>query len=211
MADSCVSKISIDLNDKICTTNPGGKGVEPIGKIINWDDVDWDSVEWDSTNKNIIKALPLLVGKKAQSIYQHGDEPFKGGTCTNRKLTCGTVWDKGVQFYLQNDSPEVAQVATAMASGGKFIILLNKIEKGLQKATGAGNQAFKFIGLHQGVKFNADGDFVQDDYSDDSNGGYVVKGMERGAPVANVFLFDTDYATSKTKYDSYDVAVPTPP
>lgn len=191
MAD-CFSTLGASImND--CNENKG-KGFEGKAWIVDRSSIDWDSV---IRTGNVLSDIPLLTGKKGYEVHYPGKTPFTGATDTISELAFGTVVDRSVPILLAADSP-LNNKSVDELRASSYVLILEKKAKGIP-GPDYGKQAFKVFGFEQGL-YVTEG--TQDYYSDDSNGGWLLTLTEAQAPTSGLFLFKTDYTTTKTALDT---------
>lgn len=166
--------------------NPRVQGYEDTALIFNRNDIDWSSVVTDANNPRIIKSFSTLSGKAPFVIYNPKRVPasFDGSNTTlnseNGKYT------KAVQFYFEGVGGGASKDVVEPLANGSFVILL-------QRKDHKGHGSFQLMGWQAGMYANAQ---VQDETT-----GYWLITMNTDEPYAEVELFDTDYATTKSAFD----------
>lgn len=179
--------------------DPVVPGFEQQGIIINRDDVDFASTTFSATKKNVIETLALKTGKKGYKIVVPGNSPFTG---TNTALATGTyrnTFTNTLAFVVLDSGPDVcADIIDGLANGSFVVILENKF-KSLQKETTPGDSSFQVYGYYQGLTANA---ITNDKYAEETEGGWAVTLEEQRVPKSALFLFKTDYDTTKSAIDT---------
>lgn len=174
-------------------------GVEQEGVIMNRKDIDFATVAFNATRKNVIETLALKEGKKAYKVIVPGRTPFTG---TNTALAVGTyqnTFTNTVNMVILANDPDVcADIIDGLANGEYVVILENKA-KNLQKEENPGDSAFQIYGYYQGLKA---AEISNDKYAEDANGGWAVSLQETKVPKSALFLYKTDYETTKTAIDT---------
>lgn len=166
--------------------NPRVQGYEDTALIFNRNDIDWASVVTDAANPRIITSFSTLSGKAPFAIYNPKRVPasFDGSNTTlnseNGKYT------KAVQFYFEGIGGGASKDVVEPLANGSFVILL-------QRKDHNGHGSFQLMGWQAGMYANAQ---VQDEAT-----GYWLITMTTDEPYAEVELFDTDYATTKSAFD----------
>ena len=187
---NCESIIKSDI--KFDCANPPVKGVGSVGYIINRNDIDWGSIERDATDpSHIIKTIPLLEGKKAYIIEQPAKNAFSGTKSEGVAGDYVNVTKRTVQFTIFENSP----IAAANVDGilnGEFCIILENKSKGID-----GQSAFELFGFEGGMMFESTSN---DKYA--QMGGTTVVLSEAEAPASSQWLFNADYATTKTQIET---------
>lgn len=179
--------------------DPLVSGVEQEGVIMNRKDIDFATVAFNATRKNVIETLALKEGKKAYKVIVPGSTPFTG---TNTALAVGTyqnTFTNTVNMVILANDPDVcADIIDGLANGEYVVILENKA-KNLQKEENPGDSAFQIYGYYQGLKA---AEISNDKYAEDTNGGWAVSLQETKVPKSALFLYKTDYDTTKTAIDT---------
>jgi len=174
--------------------DPVVQGLEQEGVIMNRADVDFAATLFNSTRKNVIETLAMKTGKKAYKVIVPGKAPFTG---TTTALATGTYRNSFtntlVLVILANDPDVCADIIDGLANGSYVVVLENKY-KGLQKEKSAGDAAFQVYGWYQGLYASA---MENDKYSEDTDGGWLVTLKETKSPKSAMFLYNTDYDTTK--------------
>mgnify|MGYP003479259099 FL=1 len=171
---------------EICGS-PRIKGYEQIGIIVNRDDVDWTAVAYNATNSRIVETFALVTGKKPFAIYQPKNSPTSfNGTQTSFKAESDS-YDKTVQFYFEGIGGAAAANVVEPLKGGDYVIIIPRKDH-------RGDGSFQIFGIQSGMKASAQ---VQ---TEDT--GYWLITMTGNEPSAEISLFSTSYATTKTAYDA---------
>lgn len=186
---SCDFKIakSIDFD---CENMPA-KGIEKVGYIVNYDDVQKASC---NRTGNLISALALASGAKGYKIIVPEGTPFNGTLIEAVVGTYRTKWNKTVAFVILNSGPDVSHDIIDKLANGKFVIVLENVFAGSDS-----KNKFEVYGFEQGLKLTAG---TRDLNSDDTDGGWSVTLQEQNAPSSGLFLFDTDEAKTRTLLNS---------
>ena len=169
---------------------PRIKGYEAIGLIINRADIDWATVAVDAGNPRIVTALPLLATKKAAVIYNSKKNPLPfDGTQTTYNRDAD-AYDKVVQYYFEGIGGAAGKSVEALKDGD-YIVLLERKSK---YDTGS----FQLFGYQKGLSAgNEGGAMVQDEAT-----GYWLITMATQEPWAEIEFKDTNYAESKTYFNT---------
>lgn len=171
-------------------------GFEPDGVIMNRSEVDFATSVFDATRKNVIKTLVMKSGKKGYSVAVPGSKPYTG---TKTSMTAGTyrnTFDSEVSIVIMDNDPDVcADIIDGLANGTYVLVLENKY-KALQKESNPGDAAYQVYGWYQGLSASA---IENEKYSEDTEGGWLVTLKESKSPRSAMFLFNTDYDTTKTQ------------
>ena len=113
------------------------------------------------------------------------------------------LFDQTIAFTIVDNSPEVAKMVDNLANGEFVVVIENRAKhlKDSAESTGmaAGNSAFQIYGLNQGLTAT---EITNDKYAEATRGGWAVKMVEEATPQSALFLFKTDYETTKTAFDS---------
>ena len=189
ICDYLISKaISVDCE------NQSVAGLEPNGLIINRDDIDFSATTFDAQNPNIIKTLVLKSGKKAYDIIQQGATPFTGVASNLNVGTYRNTWTHDVPIAILGNDPDIAANIIDKLSNGTFVTILRNVQKGT-----TGNAEYQVYGYAQGLRAS---EGVNEKYSEDTDGGWLITLQEQRAPKSAMFFFDTDAATTATAYEA---------
>ena len=129
----------------------------------------------------------MVSGKKPYVIYNPrvNPAPFNGTNATfeqdNGRYT------KTLQFYYEGIGGDAAMDVVEPLKSGQYVVLL-------QRKDHRGDGSFQLIGYQGGLTATAE---VQDEET-----GYWLITMTTSEPSAEVSFFDTDYATTKTAFDT---------
>lgn len=182
-----------------CKDHPNG--FEQVGIIMNRLDIDFGNVVFNTSSTNSIKTMPLLTGKVGYKIVQFGTKPFNGTKKSGvSKETAPGKMTKTVQFFVPDHDPAVDEGFIDALLNGEFVMITEHKDK---NAT-ANDAAFEIFGFHNGLHFSA---IEQDEYGDYGSG-WLVTMEETEAPSSSMYLFDTSYSATKTKFNAYLVTTP---
>lgn len=173
--------------------NPRVAGYETVALIFNRSDIDWTAVTINSSNPRIVEAIAMATGKTPFVIYNPKVNPaaFNG---TNSTLNTDTDrYDKTVQFYYEGIGGGAAQDVVEPLKSGDYIIML-------QRKDHRGDGSFELVGFQSGLKATAQ---VQDEDT-----GYWLMTMTTSEPSAEISFFKTDYANTKSMFDTLLALVP---
>ena len=189
ICDYLISKaISVDCE------NQSVAGLEPNGLIINRDDIDFSATTFNAQNPNIIETLVLKSGKKAYDIIQQGATPFTGVASNLNVGTYRNTWTHDVPIAVLGNDPDIAANIIDKLSNGTFVAILRNVQKGT-----TGNAEYQVYGYAQGLRAS---EGVNEKYSEDTDGGWLITLQEQRAPKSAMFFFDTDAATTATAYEA---------
>lgn len=175
--------------------DPVVPGYEQEGVIINRDDVDFATTAFSATKKNVIETLALKTSKKGYKVVVPGNSPYTGSQTALATGTYRNSFTNTISLVVLDNGPDVcADIIDGLANGSYVVVLENKF-KGLQKETTPGDCAFQVFGYYQGLRATA---ITNDKYSEETEGGWAVTLEETRAPKSGLFLFKTDYDTTKT-------------
>jgi hypothetical protein len=198
----CDTLLKMDISPNC--DDPIVNGFEQNGVIINREDIDLSGSTFDAARKNVIKTLLLKAGKKGYQIKVTGKTPYTG---TKTSLVAGAYrnsFNHEVHIVVLANDPDVcAGIIDGLANGTYVLVLENKY-KALNKETTPGDAAYQVYGWYQGLSASA---IENDKYSEDTEGGWAVTLTETKAPKSGLFLFNTDYATTKTQVGTLTAAV----
>ena len=167
--------------------NPRIAGYENVALIFNRADIDWTAVTVDAQNPRIVTALAMVSGKKPFVIYNPrvNPAPFNG---TNTEFTQDNDrYSKTLQFYYEGIGGDASMDVVEPLKSGQYVVLL-------QRKDHRGDGSFQLIGYQSGLTAITE---VQDEET-----GYWLITMNTSEPSAEVSFFDTDYATTKTAFDT---------
>lgn len=167
--------------------NPRVSGYEDVGLIFNRSDIDWSAVTVDVSNPRIVKTIDVMESKKPYVIYNPrvNPAPFNGSNANFEQEA--NQYAKTVQFYYEGIGGAAAMNVVEPLKAGSYVILL-------QRKDHRGDGSFQLIGYQAGVTATAQ---VQDEET-----GYWLMTMTGSESFADVAFFDTDYATTKAKFDA---------
>lgn len=197
MSNTCDSLISIGVSPNC--DDPIVKGLEPNGVIINRQDLDFGSVTFNETRKNVVETLALKTGKKGYPVFIPGNTPFTGTNTTLETGNFGNTFANNVGMVILDNGPDVCSKLIDGIANGEFVVILENKYKNLNKDSAPGDSAFQIYGFYSGLKAST---LENDKYSEDTNGGWNVVLAETGSPRSALFLFKTDYTTTKAAFDS---------
>lgn len=189
ICDYLISKaISVDCE------NQSVAGLEPNGLIINRDDIDFSATTFDASNPNIIKTLVLKSGKKGYDIIQQGATPFTGVASNLNVGTYRNTWTHDVPIAILGNDPDIAANIIDKLSNGTFVVILRNVQKGT-----TGDAEYQVYGYAQGLRAS---EGVNEKYSEDTDGGWLITLQEQRAPKSAMFFFNTDATTTATAYEA---------
>ena len=198
----CETLLSADI--KPSCDNPIVTGVEPIGVIINRNDIDFANIVYNGTRKTVVVDLPLKVGKKGYAISIPSNTPFAG---TDTNLVAGTNSNKftsNVGFVILNNDPDVTEKVIKGLANGEFVVVIQNKYNNKDKALTPSDSVHEIYGLEKGLKASAMGN---DKYSADTDGGWSVVLTETEHPTPAYWFYDTNLVTTETKFEALtDVA-----
>lgn len=166
-------------------------GVQQIGWIINKSDLE-SVVE----NDGIVENITLKSGAKAYQIQQVGQQPFNGTSIEMQEGDFVNTFNKVVSFVILDNSPSVSKNVIEPLNNGEFVVIYeNKYN------VAASQNAFEIVGLETGARASA---ISQNKYENQS--AWSVELTESETPVANKFVWKTDYATTKAMIEALATA-----
>ncbi len=158
-----------------------------MGYIINKSDI--ASV---SETDGIVESITLATGKKAYKIQQLGNQPFNGTAIEMQDSEILKSFNKIVAFVVLDNSPSVSQDIIEPLANGEFVVIIeNKYN------VAASKNAFEIVGLEVGAKATA---ISQNKY--ENMAGWSIELTEQETPVANKFVWSTDYTTTKSMLEA---------
>ena len=184
--------ISINCDDPIMA------GIEANGVIINRADIDIANSEFDETRKNVLKTLTLKAGKRGYKIYVPGTSPFNNTQTTLEVGTNRATFTHDVGFVILDNDPDVCENIIDALANGEFVVVYENKFKNMHKASTPGDSAFQVVGWYQGLKAST---LENNKYSEDTEGGWNVVLQETKSPKSGLFLFNTDYDTTRTAFE----------
>lgn len=188
----CESLISRDI-DMNCDS-PAVGGLESNAVILNRNDIDFATTAFAASKKNIIETFALKSGKRGYSAYVAGKTPYTGTTTTLNVGTYTSTFNNQFNLVVLDNGPEVcSEIIDGLANGSFVVIFENKL-KGATK-----DAAFQIFGFYQGLSAT---ELSNDKYSEETQGGWSAVLTEERSPKSGLFLFKTDYAATKTIFDS---------
>lgn len=180
-------------------SDPVVPGFEQEGIIMNRDEIDFGAITFDTTRSNVISQIAMLAGKRAFKVRVLGNTPFTGTTTSFVSGTYQNTFTNTVQFIVLDNGPDVCESVIDALANGRFVMILENTFKGLNKESNKGDAAFQIYGYTQGLAASA---IENDKYSEDTNGGWLVTLQETKASKSGMFLFKTDYATTKEMFET---------
>jgi len=179
--------------------NPVVAGIEANGVIVNRLDINIAAVVFDGTRKNVIKTLPLKPGKKAYRIYVPGPTPFNNTATTMEQGANRNTFTNDVGFVVLDNDPDVCENIIDPMANGEFVVIYENRFKNLQKAGTPGDSAFQIAGYYQGLRAET---LENNKYSEETEGGWNVLLKETRSPKSGLFLYNTDYETTRTQLET---------
>ena len=180
-------------------SDPVVPGFEQEGIIMNRDEIDFGAITFDTTRSNVISQIAMLAGKRAYKVRVLGNTPFTGTTTSFVSGTYQNTFTNTVQFVVLDNGPDVCESVIDALANGRFVMILENTFKGLNKESNKGDAAFQIYGYTQGLAASA---IENDKYSEDTNGGWLVTLQETKASKSGMFLYKSDYATTKKMFDT---------
>ena len=180
-------------------SDPVVPGFEQEGIIMNRDEIDFGAITFDTTRSNVISQIAMLAGKRAYKVRVLGNTPFTGTSTSFVSGTYQNTFTNTVQFVVLDNGPDVCESVIDALANGRFVMILENTFKGLNKESNKGDAAFQIYGYTQGLAASA---IENDKYSEDTNGGWLVTLQETKASKSGMFLYKSDYATTKKMFDT---------
>ena len=180
-------------------SDPVVPGFEQEGIIMNRDEIDFGAITFDTTRSNVISQIAMLAGKRAYKVRVLGNTPFTGTTTSFVSGTYQNTFTNTVQFIVLDNGPDVCESVIDALANGRFVMILENTFKGLNKESNKGDAAFQIYGYTQGLAASA---IENDKYSEDTNGGWLVTLQETKASKSGMFLYKSDYATTKKMFET---------
>lgn len=180
-------------------SDPVVPGFEQEGIIMNRDEIDFGAITFDTARSNVISQIAMLAGKRAYKVRVLGSTPFTGTTTSFVSGTYQNTFTNTVQFIVLDNGPDVCESVIDALANGRFVMILENTFKGLNKESNKGDAAFQIYGYTQGLAASA---IENDKYSEDTNGGWLVTLQETKASKSGMFLYKSDYATTKKMFET---------
>ena len=170
---------------------PRIKGYEQQGFIVKRSDIDPTTTTISGTNPRIITNLGIKTGGVVAAVYNHKQNPLPfGGTKTTYNRDTDQ-YDKIVQFYFEGIGGAAAKNVVEPLKTGEYVIVLERKDH-------RGDGSFQVFGYQGGLSAAKNGGAqVQDEET-----GYWLITLACQEPFAEISLFDTTYATTKTDFDA---------
>lgn len=187
---SCAATMAANIAKDCATPLTGGY----TGRGLLIDIADIASMTQSGTNPRIISAITLASGKKVSVI----DNVFSPTPMTGSNTQSNT--DDGMMKFRKT---LVISVPLRGAKASKEIVEpsyqspLGYLAV-LEKKDRSGDGSFEIVGFEQGLTANADG-IVRNEYE---NGGCTMLTMSCNETNFENVFFDTDYATTKTAFET---------
>ena len=181
----CLGVISANI-DEDCD-NPRVIGYEDTALIINRSDIDWTSVTYNSSNNRIVEGIALVSSKKPYVIFNPRlSNPSFNGTQTALNADNGH-YTKTLQFYYKGIGGEAAMDVVEPLAKGEYVVIL-------QRKDHSGHGSFQIFGLQNGI-------YATEQVQDETTG-YWLMTMAIDEPFAEMEMFKSDYAATKTLFDA---------
>lgn len=149
----------------------------------------------DAQNPRIVKAIALASGAKVVAIDNEGIAPFDGSASTGNSDAGYTRFTKTVVVRLpQRGADFAADVLEPLVKSGRGGIVI------LEKSDRVGDGSFEIIGAQSPAKV-VDPSTVTRTESASGGGAWNVT-LQSTEAYAETVLFDTDYATSLSKFEA---------
>ncbi len=184
--------------------SPATAGLQTLAICIAKTDITYARGTTQET-KNIVPAITLKQGKKPFVIKTESNIPYETSNTVQNADT--KLFDKTVNVVLPDFGAEVSSmVIEPMCSNSDgYVFILQR------KREGDGKGSFLIVGLEKGaVVVNTDTNLT----ADATRGCATLLATETGAPSHEIYLYDTDYQTSKETFDAlaaladYSVVIP---
>ncbi len=184
----CDKEITMNIHSG-CESNLV-KGYESLAFLISLKDFNLATKTYASGDNRILKTFTPTSGKII-GVINAPENAFEG---TNTELNAdnpyGGRFTKNFAFHIPMMGAGVGKdVVEPLFSGAPFVAFVEKKDK-------KGDGTFEVIGTVTGLRITSGSRDVV------SNGFWEVVLTEEASNFAEVVLFDTDYATSKAKFDA---------
>lgn len=172
------------------------KGYESLAFLLTKEEYDKSAKTFDSINPRILQSLTIASGKVI-GVKNAPENTFDGTTTEyNGDAPYAGKFNKSFAFHVPMMGAGVAKdIIDPLFSGGAFVAILEKKDK-------SGDGTFEIIGTHTGLRISAGSRDVV------NNGYWEVTLTEENAQFGEVVLFDTNYTTTKNKFDAYKALTP---
>lgn len=189
---ACVSKIASSIQANCESPIVGGY----TGRGILMDLSDGPTFTADAQNPRIISAITLPAGTPAPKFVAIDNvwaDAYTGSTTASSADNGRPEYNKTFTFRVPMRGAAASKdiVEPLMNSALGFAVVLEKMDR-------SGDGSYEIVGYLKGLKTNADG-IQRNEYE---NGGDWTITMSTTENFAEVVLFDTDYATTKGKFDT---------
>ena len=193
MYTACISKIANSIQANCESPIVGGY----TGRGILMDLAEGFTFTADAQNPRIISAItaPSGTGNTAKfvAIDNVWADAYTGSTTASSADNGRPEYNKTFTFRVPMRGGEVSKdiIEPLMNSALGYAVVLEKMDR-------SGDGSYEIVGYLKGLKANADG-IQRNEYE---NGGDWTITMSTTENYAEVVLFDTDYETTKGKFDT---------
>lgn len=187
---SCVSNIAGNIG--LDCQNPIEGGYTGRGVLIPMEAV--PVLTKDAQNPRIISAIALASGAKVVAVDNEGSAPFDGSSTTGNADAGFTKFVKVISVRMPERGAEFAKdvIEPLVKSGRGFIGIFEKVDR-------VGDGSFEVIGAQSPLKVTDPSTVTR---QENANGGAWVANLQSTELYAESVLFDTDYATTLTKFEA---------
>lgn len=169
-------------------------GLENDVLLINRSDVDYSAITYDAGNKTIVTNFQLKSGKTGyllQGVKQVNSTAYE---LVKQEFSFDTFKHTFNGVVLTPSSANKEQ-AEKLASGGKYVVIVNRKYKGASNA-----DAFEIYGLESGLELETM------TYNSKENNGVISFALSSAEgedePSMPKTLLETDYATTLTAFEA---------
>jgi len=177
-------------------TNPRVKGYENIALIFNRNDIDFSQTELAANHPDTWHYLNIILktSKTPFVIYNPQTNPssFDGTSTTWNADT--ESYDKVLGFIYKGIGGEVSENVVEPLARGEYVVILARKDH-------RGDGSFPILGIQAGLE-------ITTQVQDETTGYWAITMTESDVPNAELVLFDTDYATTKTTFDALVAQAP---
>jgi len=192
MALNCEDKLAANI-ERDCDNKPSG-GIEVNVVLINFDDVDKTVSTLDVANDLIITNLATM--STTSGFFLEGVKQAQGTSYELvKKENSFDAYKHLFSGVILNPSAANKKSLSNIASGGRYVVVVEKIWKGISQ-----EDAFEVLGFDRGLVISS---LVQNSKEDDG----IIKfelaspdGLEE--PEITRVNLETDYATTKIAFDA---------
>lgn len=184
---SCAAEVAANIAQNCAQPQVGGY----TGEGIYIPKAFVGTVTRDASNPRIVTDIQLTTGKSVVAIDNVMENPFDGSSTTSNTESGWGTFDKSVAVRIPLRGGKVAQdiIEPLLRSAQGGVLILPKRDQ-------RGDGSFEVIGLEKGVKAS------EITRNEGENNGDWSATLQTQEYYAETVLFDTDYQTTRAKYDA---------